>query len=107
MVSETNSQVKNASLYHRDRLIGHVTNITPEDMFQWSGYIELSSAANDYQVMFDYFNDESREREPEEPDESPLPFDESMLDAWYIEDEDGRREISFPVISAGEVFWRD
>lgn len=107
MASESDTKSKNASLYHRDRLVGHVTNITPEDMFQWSGYIELTPTANDYQVMFDYFNDESREREPEEQDEDPLPFDEAMLDAWYIEDEDGRREISFPVVSEGEVFWRE
>jgi hypothetical protein len=97
-----------ASLYHGDKLIGIITNITVEDMFQWSGDIELTSAASACQPMFDYFNDEKNQREPEEPDESPCPFDESLLDDWFIEDENGKREVSFPVVTPeGEVFWRD
>lgn len=97
-----------ALLYHGQELIGNIRNITPEDMFQWSGSIELTNAAVNYKVMFDYFNDESREREPEEPDEDELPFDETLMDDWFIEDENGRRKVSHPVVTdEGEVFWRD
>jgi hypothetical protein len=77
--------LKHANLYHGDKLVGVITNITVEDMFFWSGDIELTDAAGGCQVMFDYFNDEERQREPEEPDEEPLPI----------------------VGPEGEVFWRD
>lgn len=97
-----------ANLYHGEILIGVITNITVEDMFNWSGDIELTSAAATYQPMFDHFNDEANQREPEEPDEEPLPFNESFLDDWFLEDVNGRREVSYPVVTPeGEVFWRD
>src|SRR5438046_854020 len=97
-----------ANLYHGDKLIGVIKNIAVEDMSNWSGDIELAGAVGAYQVMFDYFNDENHQREPEEPDEEPLPFDESLLDDWFIEDENGKREVSFPAVTPeGEVFWRD
>ena len=97
-----------ALLYHGHELVGTITNISSEDMFQWSGDIELTSAASAYKPMFDYFNDESREREPEEPDDGILPFDETLMDDWHIEDDNGRREILSPVVTDhGEVFWRD
>lgn len=96
-----------ANLYHGDKLVGVVSNIAVEDMFQWSGNIELTAEAKAFQAMFDYYNDEANQREPEEPDESDFPFDESLLDDWFIEDENGRREISYPVVRDGEVFWRD
>lgn len=98
-----------ANLYHKDRLVGVIRDITVEDMFQWSGFVELTPDAARFQEMFEYFNDEKNQREPEEPDESDLPFDETLLDDWFLEDENGRREISYPVIdlSNNEIFWRD
>ncbi len=109
--SQTNQEwikPSRANLYQGEKLIGIITNITVEDMFNWSGDIELTSTASAYQAMFDYFNDEANQREPEEPDEEPLPFDESLLDDWLIDDENGRREVSYPVVTPeGEVFWRD
>jgi len=96
-----------AKIFHRDALVGTITNITVEDMFQWSGDIELTDAAQKFQVMYDYFNDEDRREDPNTADD-PLPFDEAFLDDWFIEDENGKREIGFPVVSdEGEVFWRD
>jgi hypothetical protein len=112
MVAE--SQTKNwikptkGHIYHRQTLVGTVTNICVEDMFWWSGDIELTPEARNYQVMFDYLNAEERQREPEEPDESELPFDESLMDDWSLEDENGRREIMFPrVTEEGLAIWRD
>ena len=97
-----------ARLFHVQELVGVITDISVEDMFQWSGHIELTVAASIYQPMFDYFNDETREREPEEPDEDEYPFEVCLMEDWFIEDENGRREVSFPVVTSdGEVFWRD
>lgn len=97
-----------ARLYQREKLVGLISNISPEDMFQWSGNIELTDYAATFTPMFDYLNDQSREREPDEPDDDELPFDESFMDDWFIEDENGRREISYPIVTEnGEVFWRD
>ncbi len=113
MTGESQSQSEwvkpvKAHLYHGQDLVGIITNIAAEDMFQWSGNIELMGSASVYKPMFDYFNNESRQREPDEPDEEDLPFDESLMNNWFIEDENGRRAVSYPVVSVeGEVFWRD
>jgi hypothetical protein len=65
-------------------------------------------AKTTFKEMFDYYNDEANQREPEEPDESDFPFDESLLDDWFLEDVNGRREISYPVVTEkNEIFWRD
>lgn len=97
-----------ANLYHRDVLIGIISNIAVMDIYNWMGYIELTPAAQAFSDMFEYFGSEEQERETETPDEDKLPFDESLLDNWSIEDENGRREISFPVVFNGnEVYWRN
>lgn len=71
----------------------------------------MTAAAARFQPLFDYLNDEAREREPDEPDEpdeDELPFDEGLMDDWFVEDENGRREIMYPAVTPqGEVFWRD
>lgn len=92
-------------LYHKDRLIGTVTNITPEDTFDMSGDIELSPIAEEYKAMFAYLTDEDSLNSGAEP-----PFEESYLDDWFLEDEHGvRKEIGCPGIyyEDREVLWRE
>jgi len=90
-------------LYHENTLIGTITNVAPEDMFQRSGDIELTTAFESYKHVFEYLlaNDGLT-------DGSPQPFDDSYYHNWFLEDIDGKRiEIFIPAIENGEVIWRD
>ena len=96
--------MKSLKLYHGATLIGTITNYTVEDLFQWSGEIELTLEGVEYQHVFDSLADDEAMMEG-----SDLPFDESYLEGWYIEDDAGEKtEIAAPTVNAdGEVFWRD
>lgn len=96
-----------AKLFHREEVVGTITNIEVMDMFNWTGDIELTPAAAAFSEMFAYYDDE-KARDPESPNDDELPFPEELLDHWFIEDENGKRSISWPVIRNGnEVYWRD
>jgi hypothetical protein len=92
-------------LYHKDRLIGLISNIAPEDTFEMSGDIALTAVAQEYKEKFAYLSDEDALTNGTNP-----PFDESFLNGWYLEQPDGERKpidcpgICFP---DGEVFWRE
>jgi hypothetical protein len=50
--------------------------------------------------MLAYFNDEAREREPEEPDESELSFDESLLDDCFLRMKTAGAMFMYPGVTA-------
>jgi hypothetical protein len=88
-------------LYHRAILIGTIIELFYETPW-YSGTIVLTPDAEPYKEFFAFMLDE--EKQSEEP-----PFDESIFDDWFIEDEaDGERfEAGCPDISDdGEIYWR-
>jgi hypothetical protein len=92
-------------LYHKDELIGTITNVVPEDTFEMSGDIKLTSLADQYKPMFAYLTNQDTHTSG-----GLLPFDEVYLDHWFLEDEQGvKREIVCPGIyyEDKEVFWRE
>ncbi len=93
-----------AKLYHNNVLIGTISNVAPEDMFEMSGDIELTAEGTPYRKIFSFLTDEEAMTSGCE-----LPFDESYLDHWSIEDENGHRtEIMTPgVYENGEIIWRE
>lgn len=92
-------------LYHKNTLIGSITNASPEDMFEMSGDIHLTREAEVYRSVFEFLTDEERMSSGAEP-----PFAAEYLEGWFLEDEDGnRKEIVCPGIyfDDREVFWRE
>jgi hypothetical protein len=92
-------------LYHKTRLIGTISNITPEDTFEMSGDIALTTAAAEYKPLFSYLTNEEALTSGAEP-----PFDKAYLDDWFLENEQGvRKEIGCPGIyyAEGEILWRE
>ncbi|HEY9869384.1 MAG TPA: hypothetical protein V6D08_09480 [Candidatus Obscuribacterales bacterium] len=92
-------------LYHKDKLIGTITNVGAEDAFEMSGDIDLTPAADEYRPVFAYLTDEEAIVSGAKP-----PFDQAYLDNWFLEDEQGvRKEILCPGIyyDDKEVFWRE
>ncbi len=92
-------------LYHKDELIGTISNVAPEDTFEMSGDIALTAAALNYKRMFEYLTDEEALLSGATP-----PFEELFLEECYIEDESGkRREIACPGVyfADNEIFWRE
>lgn len=90
-------------LYHGNVLIGMISNITPEDLFERSGDIALTSEFEKYKHVFEYLfaNDG-------QTDGSPQPFDDSYFENWFLEDADGKRVLIYiPSIENGEIMWRD
>jgi hypothetical protein len=87
-------------LYHRTKLIGIIKNVFVDGL-EMGGDVELAAEAEPYKPLFAFLTDD--EKAMQEP-----PFPESMLEGWFIEDEQGvRREIGAPAISAEmEVYWR-
>lgn len=91
-------------LFHNNDYIGVDTNIAPEDMFEFSGDIQLTKKAEEYKELFDYLNDENNAYE----DGTEIPFPQSYLENWSLVDESGSKtEIAYPVVCGGEVFWHD
>jgi hypothetical protein len=92
-------------LYHKNNLIGTISNVAPEDTFEMSGDIELTSLSEQYRPMFTYLTDEDALKSG-----ADLPFDEEYLGDWFLEDDLGeRKEIACPGIyyEDNEVFWRE
>lgn len=98
------NQMTMLKLYHGEKLIGTISNVTVEDQFNMSGDIELTSAADAYKPVFSYLTDEDALTSG-----APLPFDKSYLDHWSLEENDIRREIGCPGIyyEEGEVLWNE
>ncbi|MDP3506479.1 MAG: hypothetical protein Q8T09_00685 [Candidatus Melainabacteria bacterium] len=89
-------------LFHNNDCIGVVTNIAPEDIFEFSGDIRLTKKAQEYKEVFDYLSDENNACE----DGIEIPFPQSCLENWSLVDESGSKtEIAYPVVCDGEVFW--
>jgi len=92
-------------LYHKDKLIGTITDVVPEDTFEMSGDIDLTEDAENYREMFSFLT-----HKDETNSKRDSPFDESYLDGWSIEDETGSRtKIACPGIyfEANEILWRE
>lgn len=92
-------------LYHKEELIGTISNVAPEDTFEMSGDIALTVAALHYKRMFEYLTDEEALSNGATP-----PFEEQLMEDWFIEDESGhRREIACPGIyfDDNEILWRE
>lgn len=47
-------EVTTVKLYHKDKLIGTISNVAPEDTFEMSGDIELTPEADLYRPVFVY-----------------------------------------------------
>ena len=73
-------------LYHKDNLIGTISNVAPEDTFEMSGSIELTPLSEKYKPMFVYLANEETLTSG-----ADLPFDESDLDNWFLENEKGEK----------------
>jgi len=92
-------------LYHKDKLIGTISNVAPEDTFEMSGDIELTPLADQYKPVFAYLTNEESLTSGVAP-----PFDKEYFDDWFLEDElGGKKEIACPGIyyHDKEIFWRD
>lgn len=92
-------------LYHKQHLIGEISNAAPEDTFEMSGDIQLTPVADQYKPMMTYLTDEEALKSGATP-----PFEEAMTEDWFLEDESGaRKEIGCPAIyfQDNEVFWRE
>lgn len=91
-------------LFHNNDCIGIVTNIAPEDMFEFSGDIQLTEKAQDYKEVFEYLSDEKNAYD----DGTEFPFPQAYLENWSLVDESGTKtEIAYPVVCDGELFWHD
>ncbi|CAN5683455.1 hypothetical protein BH10CYA1_BH10CYA1_03330 [soil metagenome] len=62
--------------------------------------MELTVAAAPFKPVFEFFcSEEANETDP--------PFADQLLENWFIEDEDGKREeIGMPEIKGKDIFWR-
>lgn len=92
-------------LFHREKLVGLISDVSRDDTFSMSGRIELTDAGNEYKQIFSFLTDEEKMNRG---DEQELPFREEDLDGWSIEDESGERlTIMAPgVYDDGEICWR-
>lgn len=91
-------------LYHGSTLIGLVKDACPNG-FEMHGIIELTSEAEKFKELFEYWTDENQ------PEDVDPPFPEEMLFNWFIETEAGeRKEIGLPGIFDEEgrkdIMWR-
>ncbi len=90
-------------LYHRDVLIGTISNIAPEDNYEMNGDIALTADFQKYKNVFSYLLADDGLTPGGEP-----PFDESYFEGWYLEDEHGiRKPIDIPAIEKNEIIWRE
>lgn len=89
-------------LYHRDTLIGEITNVSQEGVWM-NGDLIPTSAAEGYQEFFAFLTDEGKgQQDP--------PFDEEYLNPqnWIVVDEVGRkRGIEIPAVHEdNSIEWR-
>ena len=93
----------NLKLFHGPVLIGTISNITPEDMFEMSGDIQLTPEFEGYKPIFSFLLSNDGITDGSDP-----PFEESYFDNWALEDESGKQQlIDIPSIENGEVMWRE
>ncbi len=89
-------------LYHRDTLLGDITNVSQEGVWM-SGDLVPTPAAAAYRDFFTYMTDENKGQE--DP-----PFGEDYLDPenWFVVDDGGRkRGIEVPAVHADQsIEWR-
>lgn len=89
-------------LYHGTKLIGILSNITPEDMFLMSADIEVTPEFEEYKPIFEFLlcNDGLTDGSD--------PYEDAVYENWSLEDQDGKRQaIGIPAIENGEIMWRE
>ena len=93
--------MKLLKLYHNSTLVGNIVSHSANG-FWWHGTIELTSAAEEYQSVFDWWTDENRDKSKEPP------FPEEILENWYVESPDkGKQPIGLPgVYKDNKISWR-
>lgn len=101
---EVATMTEEMKLYHNSTLIGTITDACANG-FDMHGIINLLPSAEQYKPIFEYFQNQERPQ-PEEP-----PFEEHLLENWFIENEQNRRqEIGLPGIfdldNRKHIMWR-
>lgn len=91
-------------LYHDETLIGQVKTASANG-FAMHGVIVLTSDAKKYEPIFEFFQNEDR------PEGQDPPFEEQLLEHWFIENESGsKEEIGLPGIfdmnGQKHIMWR-
>lgn len=89
-------------LYHGTKLIGILTNITPEDMFLMSADIEVTPEFEEYKPIFEFLLSNDGLTDGSDP------YEDAVYENWSLEDQDGKRQpIGIPAIENGEIMWRE
>ncbi len=91
------------NLYHGNTLIGTIASIATDDEIEWNGIITFTPEGESYRHVFDFLAKEDAN------DGSELPFEETYLDDWFLEDEPGMmQEIAIPTINYDEfeISWQ-
>ncbi|MBA4079007.1 MAG: hypothetical protein C0508_28510 [Cyanobacteria bacterium PR.023] len=101
---EVTIMTEEIKLYHGNTLVGIITNAC-DNGFDMHGFINLLPSAEQYKPIFEYFQNQERPQS-EEP-----PFEEHLLENWFIEDEQNQRqEIGLPGIfdldNRKHIMWR-
>ncbi|CAN5458460.1 hypothetical protein BH11CYA1_BH11CYA1_00370 [soil metagenome] len=94
------------NLYHGNTLIGTIASIATDDEIEWNGIITFTPEGEGYRHVFDYLGNEANDVGS---DGNVLPFEETFLDDWFIEDEPGMmQEIAIPTINYDEfeIVWQ-
>jgi hypothetical protein len=93
------------NLYHGNILIGTIASIATEDDEEYNGIITFTPEGETYRHVFEFLaNDDPSNAGAE------LPFEETYLDDWFIEKEEGTmQEIAIPTIDFDEceVVWQE
>ena len=90
------------NLYHGNTLIGTIASIATDDEVEWNGIITFTPEGEAYRHVFDYLANESN-------DGAELPFEETYLDDWFLEEEPGMlQEVAIPTINYDEceIVWQ-
>lgn len=89
-------------LYHGTKLIGILSNITPEDMFLMSADIEVTPEFEEYKPIFEFLLSNDGLTDGSDP------YEDAVYENWSLEDQDGKRQaIGIPAIENGEIMWRE
>ncbi len=88
-------------LYHGTKLIGIISNVTQEDMFEMSGNIELTTEFEEYKPIFSFLLSNDGLTDGSDP------YEDAVYENWSLEDQAGKRQpIGIPAIENGEIIWR-
>ncbi|MFA7338461.1 MAG: hypothetical protein WC028_16865 [Candidatus Obscuribacterales bacterium] len=93
------------NLYHGNILIGTIASIATEDDEEYNGIITFTPEGETYRHVFEFLAND----DPSNPG-AELPFEETYLDDWFIEKEEGTmQEIAIPTINFDEceVVWQE